>query len=403
MKRFRKLGIISLVLVICCGGFYFWRKSKNSAKYASFTEYYSANYSKKDTGVSALVGAKLHRYEYLSGSFKIDTIFRSMMGPLSAQPVRLNEGVSRVWNFIKGPKLCWLIGYSVDVVEATSGIKVSDDFLCHNNLDIRDKSSVPWHVNTTGTFARVFTLTEGQTSVMLPDGYGIPMLNTEAMVINSQVLNHNYPDTNITVRQKVTIFYLEEDELKAAMKPVYQQAVFVTKQVSGPAGAYGDPIPGIAMVDSSEAFTGGVAVAPHEDTCCSGRSFTKDYNPYYDLMGRQFTGHWRFGTGEEVLQTDVTTMMDLPYDAKVYFIGVHAHPFSRFLELRDKTANESLFKANNENLDGRIGLKRLDNYSNEKGIQMYKGHKYELVSTYFNPTRDVHTAMATMFLYLDLK
>lgn len=394
--------VVGLALAVLAAGFYFWRKSSNARKYESFAAYYETNCEEKVPG-SFADNAPTYTYEYLSGAFVIDTIFRSMQGPLTAQPVRLNEGISRIWNFIRGPELCWLVGYSVEVVEDGTGKKVSDDFLCHNNLDIADKSSVPWPISTTGTFARVFTLTAGQTSVMLPEGFGIPMLNTERMVINSQALNHNYPDTNITVRQKVTIYYKKESELRTAMRPLYQQAAFVTKLVSGPAGEFGAPIPAFEKPDSTQSLPGGVAVAPMEDTCCHGRSFENDYNPYYDGMGRQFTGHWRFGTGEEVLRTDVTTMMKLPYDAKVYFIGVHAHPFSRFLELRDKTDSVSIFKAVNENYDGKIGLSKLDHFSSKEGLQLYKDHKYELVSTYFNPTRDVHTAMATMFMYIDQK
>jgi len=395
--------IIIFTLLFCiagAGGFYFWRKKQNIKKYSSFQEYYKLKHGAKEPCAST-TGVPVHTYDYLSSVFKVDTIFRSMMGPLAVQTIRLNENGSRLKNFVKGPELLWLVGYTVDVVDAITGAKLSDDFLCHNNLDIQNKDNMPWSVNTTGTFARLFTLTEGQTRVDLPQGYGIPMPSNQNLVINSQVLNHNYKDINIKVKQKVTIYYLKESELSGALKPVYQQAVFVTKQVSGPVGAYDAAVTvpeGTELVPASD-----VAVTKDEPTCCTGRSFDKNYNPYLDKAGRTFTGHWKFGSGEEILNSDVTVMMNLPYDTKVHYIGVHAHPFCTSLELRDKTENRSLFKAVNENFNDKIGLKYIDFLTDSAGIAMNKNHRYELVSTYSNPTPDVHTAMATMFLYLEMK
>jgi hypothetical protein len=92
--------------------------------------------------------------------------------------------------------------------------------------------------------------------------------------------------------------------------------------------------------------------------------------------------------------------MQIPYDTTAHYIAVHLHPFAESLELRDLTADKSLFKSAVENFEGRIGLERVDYFSSVEGIELFKDHEYEIVSVYDNTTDEEQDSMAVMYLYL---
>src|SRR5689334_14121004 len=65
--------------------------------------------------------------EFLSEPYTIDRIYKSMAGPESTQLVRL-------WA-ADPSELLWITGYHVKVVGADGKAPVSQEFMCHNNLD----------------------------------------------------------------------------------------------------------------------------------------------------------------------------------------------------------------------------------------------------------------------------
>jgi hypothetical protein len=120
---------------------------------------------------------------------------------------------------------------------------------------------------------------------------------------------------------------------------------------------------------------------------------------FTDKHDRRFTPHWVVPPGRHEYRTLVTDNMRIPYDTTVHFIGVHVHPHSESLVLRDLTTGETLFKSHQSNTEGRLGLKWADYLSSEKGIPVYKDHAYELISVYNNRTDQDADAMAGMFIY----
>ena len=52
------------------------------------------------------------------------------------------------------------------------------------------------------------------------------------------------------------------------------------------------------------------------------------------------------------------------------------------------------------NFKNKMGLMKVDYYSSEKSIPVYKDHEYELISVYNNPTKKTFDAMAIMYFYL---
>jgi hypothetical protein len=202
MHRLRKLILVFLCIAFLIGIiFLLFKKSPKK----DFTKWYAA-YAKKEAGLP-------NEYIFcdtiiLSDTMRINKIMRSMEGPYSITNFTFGKGI--INKFF--PHLIWLTGYQLDVIDATTNKKISDDFMCHNNMNIVDKNSVPWKLETQGSNTRLFTITEGQTKLKLPKGYGIPVLSNQQLEIVSQVLNHNIADTNFIVRQRIKITYIKEIE-----------------------------------------------------------------------------------------------------------------------------------------------------------------------------------------------
>ena len=93
----------------------------------------------------------------------------------------------------------------------------------------------------------------------------------------------------------------------------------------------------------------------------------------------------------------------VPFDTTAHFINAHLHPHGQYIELRDATAKKTLFISRAKNFKDRVGIEKLEDYSDEKGMPIYRDHKYELTTLYDNPTDHDIDAMAILFLYLEDK
>jgi hypothetical protein len=92
--------------------------------------------------------------------------------------------------------------------------------------------------------------------------------------------------------------------------------------------------------------------------------------------------------------------MNLPFDTRVHYIAIHLHPFAESLELRDLTADTTVFKSAVRSPFDRIGIDHVEHFSSEEGIPVFEDHEYELVSVYNNTTGEEQDSMAVMFLYV---
>jgi len=331
--------------------------------------------------------AKIYTAEFYSSPLLIDTIYRSMLGPYEIKPIQLDA---------QDESLLWIVSYEsmVEAVDQKTPLKAA--FMCHNNLNYDQKEKSPWQIKTSGANSRIFTLSEGQTSLDFPKGFGLPMQANQGLKMVSQVLNHKEKDIHIESRHHVRFKYLKDSELKSPLKALYQQSIFVTKQISGPAGSYGLPHLCVDHHLDSNQIKG---AQPQHD--CSINFSRKNYDPYNDKHGRRYTGHWKLPYGEERLKTDVTQMLDLDRNSRIHMIGVHLHPYAKALSLWDVTTDSLLYAANILTKADGFGFDSVGYYKDSIGIPVYKDHHYELVSEYeCKDSTEAHTAMAVMYLYL---
>jgi hypothetical protein len=331
-------------------------------------------------GGASAIDVPTHHAEFLSDPYTIDRLYKSMAGPEGTQVVRLGAA--------DPPELLWVRGYRVKVVGADGTSAVSQEFMCHNNLDFNPLDHARVFGSPAGFSTRLFTLSQGQFSVDLPDGFGIPLMSNETLYLGTQVLNHNQKDINIKVRHKVTIDFVRDADLKAPLKALFPAAGFV-----------------VALLDGKEAVfgTNEATETQRHASCLPGTQAPDSKYANFvitDGAGRKATGHWVVKRGHEERHTLITNMLHLPSDTTIHFIGVHLHPFAVSLALRDLTTGKTLFTSQARGPKKGIGLEHVDAFSSREGIPVFKDHDYELVSVYDNRSAGEQDAMATMFFYL---
>ena len=318
----------------------------------------------------------IHTFSVTSPTYHIDRKYASMFGPDAVQEVRLLDGP---------PELLWITGYETTVVSADSEAPLSQEFMCHANLDLdvqRYYEVFPTRVPLSG---RVFTLSQGQQNIQLPPGFGIPVWSGDPLRLTTQVLNLNLEAPNIDVKHRVNINFVRDSELSAPLRPLFQAAAQGFKAL-GDAKHYG--------VEGEEHDP-----STHGEGCAVGMSAVEG-DVDEDRLGQKFTAHWVVEPGREEAVTNVTRFLNLPYDTRAHYIAVHLHPFAESLTLRDRTTGEVLFTSKTRPSEGRIGIEQIDYFESIEGLPLYKNHEYELVSVYNNPSDQPVDSMAVMYLYL---
>ena len=322
----------------------------------------------------------LQSAEFLSRTFEVDGIYRSMEGPSEVQTITLLDSDE--------PELLWIRAIRSEIVAEDGKTPMSGEFMCHVNMDIDPESHRDaFNLDKPYINSRLMTLAQGQFAVEFPKGFGAPLMSDEPLYMNSQVLNHNIEGSLLNLRHRIVVDYVRDKDLGTPMNPLFVSAPFGMKLLSGTNGYYG-----LSTIDPALHGQGCLMGAPADNSLTS--------SSFADQFGKKFTGHWKVKPGREVNHTPVTALMAVPFDTTIHYIAVHLHPFAESVELIDLTENRSVFRSNAENTREGIGLASVETYSSKVGIPVYKDHEYELISVYDNPTSENHDAMATVFLYL---
>ncbi len=327
---------------------------------------------------SAAEPAPVHEQVLKSKPYHLDKKYPSMTGPFGMDKTTLGDS--------EEPELLWIVGYQSTMLDSDTGEQISQEFMCHANLDVNPTEYFDDFPTAPSLSGRLFTLSQGQYRIDFPEGYGIPMSSDMEISLATQVLNLNHDKIDRNVQHQVTVRYIRDSEVNRPMTALYQAAVEGFKAL-GDARYYGMMN---ADVHDSEEFGPGCSVG---QAAIAGDSDN-------DTLGQQFTAHWVVPPGVEVNRTNVTRFLNLPYDTKAHYIAVHMHPYGEQLILRDLTTGETVYEATVEQAEGRVGLEKVDFFTSIEGLQFHRDHQYELISTYDN-TGDIDVdSMAVMYLYL---
>jgi len=327
----------------------------------------------------------VQRKEFLTPVFLIAEKYKSMQGPSQSKRVTLLDSPVR--------ELLWVTGFETTIVDAAGTTPLPQELLCHSSFDILPEI----HNQALGLPARnfgrrVFLISQGQTAIRLPKGFAVPLASDEPIILGSQVLNHNLAekdlDPPLKLRQKVVVEFVRDRDATTPFKPLFQAAADVLVSLEGHAAYVGTSDPG-PLAHGSSCSSGEPAGGS-----LAGKQMMKD------SLGQKFTGHWVVKPGRQVYRTLVTEPLGLRVDSTVHFIAVHLHPFAEWLELRDLTADRTVFRSTARNFEGRVGLADVDFLSSEEGIPVFKDHEYELVGAYNNTTSEDQDSMAVMYLYV---
>jgi hypothetical protein len=323
-------------------------------------------------------GPKVWTKDVLSKVYHVDKKYKSMKGPDSMQEVTLLDGE---------PELLWITGYKAVMMNGEGSKPISQEFMCHSNLDFDPYTYWENFGSNASMSGRLFTLSQGQQDVELPQGFGIPIMSNETLDLATQVLNLNLESPNIEVRHKVTIKFVRDRELLQPMTPLFQAAVQGFKSLEGKPAHYGVPM---SMAEDEE----------HGPGCSVGMpAMSGDADK--DRFDQKFTGHWVVKPGREVNRSLATHFLQMQFDTTIHYIAVHLHPFAESIELYDLTDKKTVWKAKTRQTEGKIGLAHVDSFSSAEGLLLYKDHDYEVVSVYNNTSSEEQDSMAVMFLYVN--
>lgn len=321
----------------------------------------------------------IHTKTILSKPYSIDKKYASMRGPYGFDDLVLLDTAK--------PELLWIVGYRTEVVDAGSAQSMSQEFMCHANLDFEAKDYYSRFPTAPPVSGRVFTLSQGQQDIFFPEGFGIPVTSDLPISLATQVLNLNIDDPKgISVRHKVDIRFVRDADVVGEMIPLFQGAAEGFKAL-GEARHYGFTPEEVAQM---EAMGSG----------CSAGTAALEGDSDDDALGQQFTAHWIVPPGKEVNVTNVTRFLNLPYDTTVHYIAVHLHPFAERLVLEDLTAKKVVFDARVTPTKDRVGIASVDHYSSADGLPVFKDHQYQLTSYYNNTSGHDVDSMAVMYMYM---
>jgi len=314
----------------------------------------------------------------LSRTHTIDKLYQSMQGPYSNHPAISLARDAR-------PQLLWLTGIRSELVGPDGRSEVSREFFCHGNLTFTpDRVSAR---RSDGTFTempdqRLFTLVPGRLSVSLPAGFGVPVYSDEPLDCFSMSLNLNLKDRVQQLRFKTVVNYVRDGAPAARdMKPLFRRVV------------YGfEPIGRI----SPHAVC---ASTLHPGAACGAFVGRSASNAFVDSIGKTNTIHWLIPPGAYESHVPVTEQLGLAYDTTAHYVTAHLHPFGKSIKLVDLTEKKTVFTIGSQDFGDRLGVARMDELVLPQGVELHTDHKYELVTTYHNPTDQPIDAMSILYIY----
>ncbi len=307
------------------------------------------------------------QYKMISPAFLIDGIYKSMEGPKASNYVQLSQDST----------LLWITGFHVRALDSKTKKRLSDDFICHMNVDFND---VNYYTNFGLTdrigkqYPRMTSLSHGLEDFRFPKGYAVPMRGNDWLYVTTQTLNHNLPEANYLIKHEVTIEY---EKSNPANKPLMSRTVFIQ-----------------LPYDKNDPFK--EPLDPASNQCIPVE--TKNHS-YDDGHGNKLSGHWVIPTGINTYRSSVNAQLQITDSLRLHAAAIHVHPFATAITLFDKTTQKPIFTSKVSNHRDKIGLSEIEAFSSEAGIWLYKDHEYDLVLDVNNTTTVEQDMMGSMFLF----
>lgn len=313
-----------------------------------------------------LIENKTKEYKMLSPTFIVDAIYKSMEGPKASNYVMLSQDST----------LLWITGFKVEAQNAKTGKKMSNDFICHMNVDINDTkyySNFGLENRIGKQYPRLTSLSHGMETFTFPKGFGVPLKGNDLLYVTTQTLNHNIKEAYFKVKHNVTITYDEKQKLK----PLMSKTAFI-----------------MLPYDQYDPYKS--PIDPGTDFCIPVE--TKNHS-YDDGKGNKLSGHWVIPMGKNKYRSNINHQLEIKDSLRLHAAAIHVHPFATKIMLFNKTTQQPIFKSNIINHQNSIGLKNIENFSSEEGIWLFANQEYEIVLEVNNTSATEQDMMGSMFLF----
>ncbi len=129
------------------------------------------------------------------------------------------------------------------------------------------------------------------------------------------------------------------------------------------------------------------------------KDLEKPLKPLYGTLQSVQNPHlYKVGPGIDEREVE----FQFPYEGTIHVMGVHIHPYGKFVEMFNETQGESVWKAvGNRGSDGQ--LINMPTYTSDEGYPFSPDEKYRLRVTYDNPTDKKQDAMGGLFILFTTK
>ena len=305
-------------------------------------------------------------YKMLSPTFIVDDIYKSMEGPKASNYVMLSQDST----------LLWITGFKVVAQDAKTGEKMSNDFICHMNVDMNDSK----YYSTFGLedrigkqYPRLTSLSHGMEAFEFPEGYGVPIKGNDFLYVTTQTLNHNIKEAYYKVKHKVSISYQEDKNIK----PLMSKTAFI-----------------MLPYDKYDPYKS--PTDPGADFCIPVE--TKNHS-YDDGSGNKLSGHWVIPTGKNTYRSGINHQLGIKDSLRLHSAAIHVHPFATRIMLFNKTTQKPIFVSKVTNHQNSIGLTNIENFTSKEGIWLFANQEYEIVLEVNNTSKEDQDMMGSMFLF----
>ncbi len=317
----------------------------------------------------------------------------SMMGS-SSSPV-LTTKVQGLVDTSKQPRtLLWLKGVKLEVLDENDHVMPTAEFICHCNIDInpafRNKA---FPQGERCPIDRIITITQGQTEMTFPEGYGVPVASDEPWNIILQAANRT-TDEHRRLKHRCTFYFIKDSDLVYPITALSWYAPWV-----------------YVIIDKNSPE---VAVKEKEDCpSCLGLSAgvnapnNTSNGTFIDRKGRKMSGHWIIPPGTHSYCATINDEMEPGFASKprtVHAMWSHIHPLCTHLTLyqcKDNSRKKVIdVAARTENKHG-LEIKNIDYWTSTKGIPLPAKVNYELEVTYKNNTKLPQDSMASSGMFFE--
>lgn len=360
-KIYKNLGVIFLIITFSSGiGYYQLSKKKKAAVKTTLLHKLGLVSNEWEINNTS------QNYKMLSPTFLVDDIYKSMEGPSASRYIQLSQEND----------LIWITGFDIKAIDAKSNEKISNDFICHMNVNLNDVNYYShWNLEDRigKQYPRLISLSNGFIHSNFPKGYGIPIMGNDFLHITSQALNHNYKSIFKKIKHEVSITHEKYD---GTQKPLMSRTVYIQLP-------YNKETPYKTLTSGSNQC---IPVDPK-------------YHSYTDNMGNMLSGHWIIPKGKNTYRSSINEQLQLKDSLRLHYSAIHVHPFATSIALHDKTLNKNIFKSEITNYKNKIGLQNVEPFSSIEGVWLYNNHDYELILDVDNTSITDEDMMGSMFLF----